>query len=37
MLVDALYLDKQNELEKDVIVQEIKMQQDNNQRQAYCQ
>ena len=37
MLVDALYLDKKNELEKDVIVQEIKMQQDNNKRQAYCQ
>lgn len=37
MLVDALYLDKENELEKDVIVQEIKMQQDNDKRQAYCQ
>ena len=37
MLVDALYLDKENELEKNVIVQEIKMQQDNDKRQAYCQ
>ena len=37
MLVDASYLNAENETEKDVIVQEIKMQQDNNRRQAYCQ
>lgn len=37
MLVDALYLDKENESEKGVILQEIKTQQDNNKRQAYCQ
>ena len=35
MLVDALYLDKENESEKDVVVQEIKMQKDNDMRQAY--
>lgn len=37
MLVDALYLDKENESEKDVIIQEIKMRQDDNKEQAYRQ
>jgi len=37
MLVYPLYLDKENESEKDVIIQEIKMQQDDNKRQAYFQ